>query len=284
MKNLKPYKHLILEKIISLFFLMVNRQCSNITIERHNGINIFDYPERSWTLIPFPNQKGVAYNSDNLSTVNRYNFMESPEFLAAKNEAEGRWGVPNEVRDISWRLHVMLWAFGVAMKNPLSKNAIFIECGTGRGYMAAAVSKYFKLSEKFPPFYLIDTFSSDLILDFENSKTSPAAFAYSNGDEEVREYFSKYNNVIILKGFIPDILSELPRSPICFLHVDLNNAAAELAALEQLVSQFISGAIIIFDDYGGPGGEEQALCHEQFAKKYNKHLLILPTGQAIIHW
>tara|TARA_A100001015_G_scaffold273593_1_gene329188 strand:- start:6 stop:176 length:171 start_codon:yes stop_codon:yes gene_type:complete len=46
----------------------------------------------------------------------------------------------------------------------------------------------------------------------------------------------------------------------------------------------ILSKILLFDDYGGPGGQEQAKIHEDFAKANNKELLILPTGQALIIW
>jgi len=64
----------------------------------------------------------------------------------------------------------------------------------------------------------------------------------------------------------------------------LNNAPAERAALRQFQSRLVPGAIIIFDDYGGFGGHDQALVHEAFAIENGKDLLILPTGQAMIVW
>jgi len=44
------------------------------------------------------------------------------------------------------------------------------------------------------------------------------------------------------------------------------------------------GCIILFDDFGGPGGDLQAEVHEKFAKNDGKNLLQLPTGQALIIW
>jgi hypothetical protein len=76
--------------------------------------------------------------------------------MAAKYAAESRWGGGN-VRDISWRLHIMLWASGRALKIA-NDDAIYIECGTGRGYMAAGIAEYHNFKSNGPNFYLIDNF------------------------------------------------------------------------------------------------------------------------------
>jgi hypothetical protein len=52
--------------------------------------------------------------------------------------------------------------------------------------------------------------------------------------------------------------------------------------LKFLQDKMSKGGIILFDDYGGYGGNDQAKIHEAFAAKNDRQLLILPTGQAII--
>jgi hypothetical protein len=182
------------------------------------------------------------------------------------------------VRDISWRLNIILWASGRALK-VANDEAIFIECGTGQGYMAAAIAEYHNFRSHGPNFYLIDNYSAALITCEGIATPSPASFAYSDNVIEVKEYFKSYPSIKVVKGLIPGVLTQLPDKPIAFLHIDLNNAPAERAALQQLQSRLMLGAIIIFDDYGGPGGHDQALVHEDFATENGKDLLILPTGQ-----
>ncbi len=277
------FKEKALSIWISVYIFAIDLMRSLIIIKKHNSVSIFDYPEKNWNLVPFPFQKGDVFNADNLATVNRHEFLINEKFIMARNAAESRWGT-EQVRDISWRLHVMLWAFGLALKKSKINNVIFVECGTGRGYMAAGIAEFHNLDEKTPSFYLIDTFTSHLVLSSGNSIASPAHFAYSDGDDEVKEYFSRYSNIKIIKGLIPDALQQLPNLPIGFLHIDLNNADAENAALNYLADRLISGSILIFDDYGGPGGNDQAIIHEIFADNHNKELLVLPTGQAVIIW
>ena len=251
-------------------------------ILKHNGQNILNYPENNWIFVPFPEKKGNVYNADNLATVNRHNFVNNTKFLSAKNAGEGRWE-EGTVRDISWRLNIILWATGRAIRNACA-DEIFIECGTGRGYMAAAIAEYHNFKEGGPIFYLIDTYTRNLVTSEGITTPSPAEFAYSNNVDEVREYFKVYPSVEVIQGFIPQILEELPQRKIAFLHIDLNNVESEKNALKHLSANLIPGAIIVFDDYGGPGGENQAFMHENFAIENNKELLILPTGQALIIW
>jgi hypothetical protein len=278
------FKEKLLAIWISAYMLIFGLMRSIISFKKHNGISIFDYPEKKWNLVPFPLQKGDVYNADNLATVNKHDFLKNEKFISARKAAESRWGMNKQIRDISWRLHVMLWAFGLALKKTKIKDAIFVECGTGRGYMAAGIAEFHKLDENSPEFYLIDTFTAHLVLNSGDSVISPAHFAYSDGDDEVKQYFSRYSNIKIIKGLIPSALQQLPNLPITFLHIDLNNVDAENAALEYLKERLISGSVIIFDDYGGPGGNKQAVIHEKFAENYNKNLLVLPTGQAVIIW
>ena len=255
-------------------------------LQSHNGIDIDQYPETNWNLVPFPNQKGKPFNNDNLATVNKSSFKHDDRFINALKVAESRWANNNseKVRDISWRLHVMLWTISLALNEIDLENEIFVECGTGKGYMAAGICDYFKWTQEKPDFYLIDSFKTTMPeSDGRQVDSGHKLFVYADGDEEIRKYFVNYNNIKILTGFIPDILKEIPDDKkIRFLHVDLNSANAEYAALINLKAKFVRGSIILFDDYGGFGGEKQAIMHEKFANEINRNLLILPTGQALI--
>jgi hypothetical protein len=266
------------KKLIGVEFYLTN----------HNGINIEEYPEKIWYLVPFPAQKGLPFNNDNLATVNRHSFLEDFSFISARLTAEARWknNSSESVRNISWRLHTILWAASIALKNSDNENEIFVECGTGKGYMAAGICDYFKWDKLMPSFFLIDSFKPTMP-DEEGIqiKGGKKLFVYADGDEEVRKYFSKYPKIDVIKGVIPSILNELPNNKIIkFLHLDLNSHLAEEQTLVKLKDKFTSGSVILFDDYGGPGGEKQALIHESFAKNNNKSLLVLPTGQALIIW
>lgn len=273
----------LLLRISSKIFSIVFRRPFDLTLLEHNGCQMVDYPESGWLLIPFPKQKSLIYNADNLATANRAYFLKCPAYQSAKNEAESRWvrDASGGSRDITWRLHVFLWAIECAINQKKTwPGGIFVECGTGKGFMAAgAISRY---GAKIDPLFLIDTFESSLVTN-DVVLESPADFAYADDYDEVYAYFSEHNGVNLLKGFIPHVLEELPKEgPILFLHIDLNNAEAEAFAIERLAPRLVEGSIVLFDDYGGPGGEEQAKVHRKFANRLGLPLLELPTGQALI--
>lgn len=259
----------------------------SISVKKHNNENILTYPETTWDLVPFPKFKRPLFNHDNLATVNRHTFIEEPCFYKARLAAESRWiesfKHQSEVRNITWRLHTSIWAAGAALKSGID-NSIFVECGTGRGFMATGIATYYDFEKSVRPnFYLIDIFSSTLS-DPNAHSSNPAEFAYTDDAIEVEDWFRKYPSIKVIQGLIPDCLAELPDKPIGFLHVDLNSATAEESALAALKGRFRKGSIILFDDYGGFGGQNQAIVHEAFAKDNNRELLILPTGQALIVW
>jgi O-methyltransferase len=256
----------------------------SLRIGKHNGEDIFRYPENKWNLIPFPSSKGVVFNSDNLATVNRHSFIVETRFAKALYMAESRWlKSSDEVRDISWRLHTFIWAVGVALRSH-GTDAIFVECGTGKGYMAAGAASYYNFEDSGPDFYLVDVFQNSLVSKDGIESISPAEFAYTDNVDEVKKYFDRFPSIKVIKGLIPPVLSNIPNKPISFLHIDLNNSDAEEGALQSLKNRLCSGSVILFDDYGGFGGSCQAIVHQRFAKDNNRELLVLPTGQAVIIW
>lgn len=273
-----------LETLINIF-IKFSFKINKIKILKHNGLSIYDYPEKKWFFIPYPEQKGLPFNTDNLTTVNRSSFLIDINFINAKQIAESRWGdIPNK-RDISWRLHTFLWTISQSLINIDNNKHIFVECGTGRGYMAAATAVFFK-DTNMPNFFLIDSFKSTQPNNYgDQNDSGEKLFVYADDDKEVRNYFSKYEYFKIITGIIPFCLNELPlNKKIKFLHIDLNFYKAENDALEFLKNYFETGCIILFDDFGGPGGALQAEVHEKFANDNKKSLLQLPTGQAIIIW
>ena len=62
-----------------------------------------------------------------------------------------------------------------------------------------------------------------------------------------------YDQVRLLKGLIPDVFETGCPDRIAYLHIDLNQAPAEIAALDHLFDRMVPGGILVLDDYEWAG-------------------------------
>lgn len=254
---------------------------------KHNGVAIDDYPERvGWWLVPFPMAKGRPYNADNLATVNRHTFLDDPAFTHLRRISEDRWArAEMYVRDITWRLEVFRWASRTALEmweRGSEKTSVFLECGSGLGYMASALLEIRRTFEERPHVYFADSFlpySPDV--SGEQAHSNELGFAYATSPESILEIIDD-DAAHVIEGRIPESLAALDGLRIAFLHLDLNSHVTEERVVEWLIPRLASRYVILLDDYGGPGGSKQALVHERLAEALGKSLLPLPTGQALL--
>jgi hypothetical protein len=80
--------------------------------------------------------------------------------------------------------------------------------------------------------------------------------------EDILKY-KKFQNVFLVKGFIPDTFFEYfkskPATRIALLHIDVDVYEATKACLDHLYERVVKGGIIIFDDYGQVDGATKAI-------------------------
>jgi O-methyltransferase len=81
---------------------------------------------------------------------------------------------------------------------------------------------------------------------------------------------------------VPQSLEGTAPATIAFLHVDMNNAAAELGALEMLFDRVAASGAIVLDDYGWTGYRAQKEVEDQFFAARGYSVLELPTGQGLV--
>ena len=91
-------------------------------------------------------------------------------------------------------------------------------------------------------FYLIDTFTGPVLTQYSQQEVSLgrvgmaqdalAAGAYVTDINRVRANYAEWPNAIVVQGAVPDILPSLNIGKVAFLHIDLNCAYPERAALE----------------------------------------------------
>ncbi len=69
---------------------------------------------------------------------------------------------------------------------------------------------------------------------------------------------------------------------IAFMHLDINSAPAEIAALELLFDRIVPGGIIVLDDYGWLAYRAQQQAELNFFAARGIKVLELPTGQGLV--
>lgn len=221
----------------------------------------------------------VTYNQDRLLTQANCDFIRDENFARAYRAGEvtdSWWGVP-----IHWRIHVMFWAATRA----LNLEGDFVECGVNRGGFSRSIMEYIDFrSMRDRKYYLLDTFSGlvdDLITD-EERRNGIRAGAYADTWDDVQRTFQGFENVVLIRGVVPDTLSQVMSEKICYLSLDMNCAEPEIAAAEHFWDRLVSGAAIVLDDYGFTEFAVQKREFDAFAKRHNVPILSLPTGQGLI--
>ena len=123
-------------------------------------------------------------------------------------------------------------------------------------------------------------------VDFPKTYWGFDAFEAENGTsfaEEVRTRFAAYPQVKLVEGRLPEAFDRGAPDTIALLHVDLNDLASEIAALERLFDKVVAGGIVILDDY------EWALAYraqkqgeDAWFERRDYRVFPLPTGQGIV--
>lgn len=209
-----------------------------------------------------------------MATCHNADFVEDSRFKHAFECAEERADY-----GYAWNIRVFCWAFQQAM----NVDGDVVECGTNRGMSVAAALEYVNWNgQKAKSLYLFDTFSGLVKSQVTSEDKAALSNTYKECYEDNRNYFSKYANVNLVKGVVPDSLSTVNIGRVSFLHIDMNCVEPEKAALEYFWPRMTPSGIILLDDYGWRGFENQKRMHDEFAKRVNHEVLPLPTGQGLI--
>ncbi len=234
------------------------------------GVELFN--RNPWTnerLEWLPRSQVRWYRSDGLWTEHAQPFLDDADFQRSYQRACTATGAD---LGLEWRLHTMIWA---ARKSAKLEGA-FVECGSARGFMASGICEFLRWTDR--PFFLFDTFESHMPNE-SGVQDGPVCINYAESAEKVAQNFEEWPGVCLVVGRVPGTLSEIPEQPIAFLHIDMNNAQAEEAAVRHLA--LVSGGIVILDDYGFPGYEESRANADRLGASLGFHILALPTGQGL---
>ena len=69
---------------------------------------------------------------------------------------------------------------------------------------------------------------------------------------------------------------------VAYLHLDMNCAPPEVAALEYFWQYLVPGAFVLLDDYAYRGFECQKAAMDKVAAEKNSKIVSLPTGQGLL--
>jgi O-methyltransferase len=213
---------------------------------------------------------GVHF-ADNFFTWARNNSMLDDEVFVRAWETN----IENDAdKAIVWRRYVL----ACAAYHCVQLSGDFVECGAYSGVGVKTVIDYLG-GEKFPKdFWTYDLFEhEEWMLHHEMPEHGPSLEA------RVREKFRAYPQVKIFKGNIPEVFDGQSPADIAYLHIDLNEAPAEIAALDALFDRVVPGGIVILDDYEWAGVYRgQKLAEDPWFEARQYRVFPLPTGQGIV--
>lgn len=235
------------------------------------GVNHAEFTAAIQSAINNAHPDGV-FTGDNLITIGRnLSFLGDASFMAAHR----RHALTGQEQSIIWRNYVQCWAAKSVVSRKIPGD--LVECGCYKGVSAAIVCDYLNFRESERHYFLYDLFEHDASM-IHHALPEHGTTLF----DEVKRRFSVYPNVTVTKGFVPDILDEVAPAVVSFLHVDLNNAPAEIGALDRLFDRVSPGGIVLFDDYGWRFYRAQKDAEDPWLAARGYQVLELPTGQGLI--
>jgi hypothetical protein len=178
-----------------------------------------------------------------------------------------------------WNLGVVAWAVQQVRALP----GDFVELGVFRGHTTLFVAELLEFASWPKRWRLYDTFSGipDDQVDPGWAEKNVAAYRGTFSFEEVRDRFAHIGNIEVIRGRVPDVFEQHPTGPIAFMHLDLNNSSAEIAALDRLYDHIVPGGVIVFDDYCWAVSKAQYDAEKAWFERRGLVILPLPTGQGV---
>jgi O-methyltransferase len=213
-----------------------------------------------------------CYAEDGMGTVHVADFLRDPAFISAyqKGSETGSW----HGGKLRWRAYNACWA----AQHALSLRGDFVECGVNRGGISRAVIDFVDFGAMNDRrFFLLDTYRGSEDVAAENKNDYQECYA------DVVKTFSPFQNVKVIRGLVPDTLSQLDTQEVCYLSIDMNNAAPEIAALRFFWNKLVKGAVVLLDDYSyAECFRPQKEAFDALGCELGFSVLTMPTGQGMI--
>jgi O-methyltransferase len=210
--------------------------------------------------------------ADNLFTWGRNNSMLDDTAFVESWEANLDDNPANKA--ILWRRYIQ----ACAAYHCVQLDGDFVDCGCYTGDGVKTIVDYLGGTEFSKTFWAYDLFEH---ADGELHHAMPdhGAGLYAR----VRAKFAAYPQVKVIQGRIPDVFAGGSPARIAYLHIDLNQAPAEIAALDALFDRVVPGGVIILDDYEwAMTYRAQKLAEDPWFEARGYRVFPLPTGQGLV--
>ena len=183
---------------------------------------------------------------------------------------------------IEWRVHMLLWA----ATHAAHLEGDFVECGVNTGIYSLAICDYLDFNKTGKSFYLFDTFEGVPEVQMNEheklSKSQLNTVWYPECFERAQANFQPYTSAVLVRGMVPDTLTQVDIQKVAYLSIDMNIAAPEIAAITFFWDRLVTGAVVVLDDYGFKGYEDQKTAMDDFARSKGVEIASLPTGQGLL--
>lgn len=236
-----------------------------------------------YDLIRSPN-RGPIYYRDGLWTDHTHEFVSDPCFDKAYQRGLKGMGSEQQAQG-PWRVHTATWAAKQAMR----LEGDFVECGVFLGFTSSIIMTFLDWNEMAGErrFFLVDNFEGIVSTQLSSEEMSLGrqtqyGSKYSGTYEKAKRNLSEFRNTVIVRGNVPEVLPEVATTDVSYLHLDMNAAIPEVAALRYFWNKMKLGAIVLMDDYAYAGHQPQQRAINNLGKELGFTPLTLPTGQGII--
>lgn len=210
-----------------------------------------------------------SFLGDNLFTWNRNNSaLEDQAFRKAWQE-----NILNDADSaIVWRRYIL----ACAAYHCMHIEGDFVECGVYLGSGIKTVMDYLGGTGFPKTFWGYDTFDYHPVPGHNFAEQETGLY------EKVKKRFEGYDQVKLVKGYLPESLKGNEPEKISYLHIDMNNVDGEIAVLDALFDKVIAGGCVILDDYEWAAYRTQKIGEDHWFDKREYRVFPIPTGQGLI--
>jgi len=220
-------------------------------------------------------EDGLWVNGRNLEFFEGEKFLESYEVGVNSGHSLG-------AINVKWRMATICWA----VRHASHLKGDFVECGVNTGIASLTGARYIEFEKlKDKTWYLFDTFCGipeEGLGAQERDKVDLMNRHYFDCFDLVQKNFEDYDNITLVKGVVPESLDSVSIGSVAYLSIDMNLAAPEIAAFRHFWPKLVTGAVVVLDDYGFAGFEEQKEAMDALANEKGVEIFSVPTGQGLL--